>query len=166
MVIYRRVHGTREHVQFNWHTLILTLYMMITDISLQLEMSLCKRKNPFSVRIHPNIYITRSSHIRIRVHQIISLSLQQTTFQTILLKHIKHILHNLVHLPISLSNPLTHHIPSQHHLLRHIRTSTLHEFHTLKAHTRQSLLTHKRKKSLPIFHNGNGTFIIYTEVNK
>lgn len=130
----------RPIMHFNLHTLIRwELDVVIARLFMRRDRT-DKGDNPFISTFHPDINISRSPGIRIRIHQCIPLPFQDTGSESLLLEPFRNLNDSIIQPHIRLlqhlafRHPLQKQVPADPHIRR--RQS----LNTIKENTHQTLL--------------------------
>ena len=130
----------RPIMHFNLHSLIRwELDVVIACLFMRRDRA-DKGDNPFISTFHPNINITRSSGIRIRIHQCISLSFQDTSSEPLFPKPLRNLDGSIVQPNICFLQHLALHHPLQKQVLAHPHLSWWQLLDAIKENAHQTLL--------------------------
>ena len=140
----------RAIMHFNLHTLIRWELDVVIACLFMWRDRADKGDNPFISTFHPDINITRSPGIRIRIHQCIPLSFQDTGSESLFSEPLRNLDGSIVqpHIRLlqhlALRHPLQKQVPADTHIRR--RQS----LNTIKENTHQALLLGNSIQLLPI----------------
>lgn len=167
-MIDRIIHGARKEMQLYRHTIQRSLQMLQSDIIFQFKLFLSILHNPIPTSINPNINISRSTWIRIRIHQGIPLSFQNAAPHPILSQYWEELARHSIHLHIlsanllRLTHPSHQQFPPYRVLLQLLRILLSQPLNTLKAKPQQRLLRSKGIKFLLVHTSNHPTHILLT----
>ena len=142
--------------------------MLQSDIIFQFKLLLSIFHNPLHTNINPNINISRSTWIRIRIHQGIPLSFQNAAPHPILSQYWEELARHSIHLHIlsanllRLTHPSHQQFPPYRVLLQLLRILLSQPLNTLKAKPQQRLLRSKGIKFLLVHTSNHPTHILLT----
>ena len=130
----------RAIMHFNLHTLIRwELDVVIACLFIRRDRA-DKGDNPFISTFHPDINIARRTGIRIRIHQCIPLSFQNTGSESLLPEPLRNLNGSIVQPHIRLLQHLALHHPLQKQVLAHPHLSRWQLLDTIKENAHQTLL--------------------------
>lgn len=167
-MIDRIIHGARKKMQLYRHTIQGSLQMLQSDIIFQFKLLLSIFHNPLPTGINPNINISRSTWIRIRIHQGIPLTFQNAAPHPILSQHREELTSHSIHLHVlpanllRLTHPSHQQFPPYRVLLQLLRILLSQPLNTLKAKPQQRLLRSKGIKFLLVHTSNHPTHILLT----
>lgn len=140
----------RAIMHFNLHTLIRwELDVVIARLFMRRDRA-DKGDNPFISTFHPDINITRSPGIRIRIHQCISLPFQDTGSEPLLPEPLRNLYGSIVQPNIRFLQHLAFRHPLEQYLLLHPYMFSWQLLDTIKENTHQALLLGNSIQLLPI----------------
>ena len=140
----------RAIMHFNLHTLIRwELDVVIARLFMRRDRA-DKGDYPFITPFHPNINITRSPGIRIRIHQCIPLSFQNTGSESLLPEPLRNLNGSIVQPHIRFLQHLAFCHPLEQQLLLHPYIFSRQLLNTIKENTHQALLLGNSIQFLPI----------------
>lgn len=146
------IQDTRKDMQFHRHPIHRSFQVMKPDVIIQFELLGGIFNKLLSTCLHPNINITRSTRIRLWIHQGITLAFQYTAPKSIIPQHREELTGHHIHLHVLPANllRLTHpghqQIPIYRILLQLIRLLLPKSFNTIETKSKQNLLGSKRKQ--------------------
>ena len=140
----------RPIMHFNLHTLIRwELDVVIARLFMRRDRA-DKGNNPFISTFHPDINITRSTGIRIRIHQCIPLPFQDTGSESLLPKPLRNLNGSIIQPNIRFLQHLAFRHPLEQQLLLHPHMFSWQLLDTIKKNTHQTLLLGNSIYLLPI----------------